>query len=176
LCVLALLAIVAIAGGDFNDTDGRILGTLLSIVIYSSTSFAHVPLIERRPNLSLLAFAGVGASAIGFLVTLGAIWSDSNDEGTWRAAGVLFVIALALANVAVLISRRRASDGPAVTAVFGMTIAGIAVLTMMLISELSEHGSEDDAFYRVLGIFAVLWVLGMVLLPILRKATRQVEE
>jgi hypothetical protein len=42
-------------------------------------------------------------------------------------------------------------------------------MAMMLISELSEAGTQDEGFYRALGAIAVLWVLGLLLLPILRK-------
>jgi hypothetical protein len=170
LCLIALIAIAAILGGDFGETEARVVGTVLGIAVYSATSFAQVPLLERRPDLAWLAWCGIAASAIGFVVVVSAIWSESDSSGTWRSATIFLVIAVSLANTAVLISRRRPGDGPAVRMVLGLTIGAVATLALLLIAELSEHGTHGESFYRLLGVVAVLWVLGMLLLPILRKA------
>jgi preprotein translocase subunit SecG len=42
----------------------------------------------------------------------------------------------------------------------------------MLIAEITENGGESDSFYRFMGVVAVLWVLGTLLLPILRRERR----
>lgn len=173
LCLLALFAIVAIVSGDFNNTDEHILGTLLALVLYATTSFLQVPLLERRPDAAIFAYFGVALSVLGFVTMLNSIWSAGSTDDEWRLAAILLVLTLANANVSVLVARRREGDTSAVTTVFWVTIGAIVVIALMLVAALADDGSDfAEGYWRFLGVAAVVWVLGLVLLPTLRKAQR----
>ena len=170
LCVTALVAILGFLSGDFDETDARVIGTTIALVVYSSTSLAGFSLLNRA-MAALLGYAGIAASALGFLTWMNLIWSDSGfeTEGTWKAAFLFLVLALGTAHASLLILRQRRTDPPAVRAVIGSTLFLIATLASMLVIALLEE-VESGTYYRFLGVVAVLWVLGTILVPVLRKA------
>jgi hypothetical protein len=170
LCLVALLAISAILTGEFGETDARILGTALSVALYIATATSGATLASRKPQFTALAYAGMAVSAIGFLVTAHAIWQEDPSDGEWETVGVFLVLSIALAHISLLISRTRQDDGPVITSVLIGTIASIAILATMVISDITNNGDEGDSFYRFMGVMAVLWVLGTLLLPIMRRA------
>jgi hypothetical protein len=170
LCLVAFLAILIILAGDFDDTDARIIGTIFAIVLYSWTAYVQSLLADRRPELALLALAGIGASIVGFLTALPPIWSDDGSSEQWRLAGTFVVIALTLADVALLLVARRETDGQAVRSIVSLTIVAVSIVAVMLVAELSEHGTYGDSYYRFVGVMAVLWALGTLLAPVLRRA------
>jgi hypothetical protein len=170
LCVTALVAIVGVLSGDFDETDARIIGTTIALVVYSSTSLAGFALLNRA-MAPILGYAGIAASALGFLTWMNLIWSDSGfeSEGTWKLAFLFLVLALGAAHASLLILRQRRTDPPSVRAVVGLTLVLITVLASMLVIALLQE-VEDETYYRFLGVVAVLWVLGTILVPVLRKA------
>lgn len=170
LIAIASMAIVAILKGDFADTDVRILGTIFTIVLYSWTTYAQSRLLERRPELVLLAIAGLVVSAVGFMSALIPIWGDSGSDDAWRTAFIALVLAFALGDIALVLSSRRASDSPATMASAAGTIATVSVLAAMLVAAILNNGDYGQSYYRLMAVVGVLWVLGTVLTPILRRA------
>jgi hypothetical protein len=170
LCLTALVAIVGFLSGDFDETDARVLGTTFALVVYSSTGLAGFSLLSRQRAVAL-AYAGIASSLLGFLTGMNLIWSDSgfDSDGAWKSAFVFLIVALAAAHTALLVLRQRKTDPPSVEAAVRCTIAAIAVLASMLVIALLKE-VEDEGYYRFLGVIAVLWVLGTILVPVVRKA------
>lgn len=170
LCLIALVAIVGFLSGDFDETDARVLGTTFALVVYSATSLAGYSLLSRQKAVAL-GYAGIAASLLGFLTAMNLVWSDSgfDSDGTWKSSFVFLIVALAAAHTALLVLRQQKTDPPSVEAVVGCTIGAISVLASMLVIAILKE-VEDEGYYRFLGVIAVLWVLGTILVPVVRKA------
>src|SRR3954454_18402150 len=91
LCVAALVAIVALLNGSFDDDDLRVVGTSLGFSVFSSTGAAGSSL-RRRPDTWQWAFgtATMASAVAAFGLLLLVLWGD----GSWRAFGVAGLVAV----------------------------------------------------------------------------------
>jgi hypothetical protein len=90
----ALVALGAVARGDFSDTDGRILSTLGAALLAGSTLIAGLTLAERGARAPGWACAAVAVP--GFALVLYAIVLDGGGDATrvgW-SGGLVLVAAL----------------------------------------------------------------------------------
>jgi hypothetical protein len=176
LCLLALVAMAGIAGGDFNDTTGRIVSNVSAVAIYSLCGFCGAALLDKRPD-HLLAKATIAAAAIGFLFSTTLIWGDWNGDSDALVRGMFLFLILALsgAHASLLVSRLRETDGDAVRLVTGGTLLAMSVVCLMLVYvALSVDGdAPGEGFWRLLGVVAVVDLLGTLVAPILRKLESQ---
>src|SRR4051812_37290360 len=77
LCLAALIAIVAVLSGESLDEDAaRAVGTAAALTVYMLAALAGRSLSQRRSELSTLGWITVLIAAVGFLVTVVAIWSE----------------------------------------------------------------------------------------------------
>jgi hypothetical protein len=170
LCVGAVIAIAAIAGGgEFDETGARALGTAAALSIYSMAGLACNSLGRKRPDLALLGGVGTVVAGIGLLITVGEIWvgvDTENDEAAWQAIGISFVLSLGLAHICLLMRRDSSKEGSATGLVRLGTVGIIVLLASMLVVEIASQG--DDVGVQALGVVSVLYVLGTVLLPLVR--------
>jgi hypothetical protein len=176
LCLTALIAIVALVGGNFGDTDRRIVSNVAALATYSFCAFYGAVLAEKKPD-HLLAKSTVVAAGIGFLLATVLIWSDWNgdNETLIRAMFCFLILSLAGGHASMIVSQLRDTDGDAVRLVVNATLLAISVLCLMLVYvavSIDGHG-PGDGFWRLLGVVAVLDVLGTLVAPVLRKLEKQ---
>jgi hypothetical protein len=169
LCITALIAIVAVVSASFDETEGRILFTHVLVAVYCLLALAVATVGERLP---VLTGAGFATCTVGLVLAVIATWADRVGEPLTRWAFVFFVASFTLAHGALVESRRRESDGAAVRAISGATIAIGAVLGATLGVAIAAADDVSDTFLRVIGVMAVLDVLGTTVLPIARKIER----
>ena len=165
LCLAALVAIVIFLFGQFGETEARLLGTAVSVAGYSLTGLAATTMLGRRPTW--LAPLGLGASGAGFVLMVTLIWTSPNDGLLPRATMSVLVLAVAISHAALLLPRR--ADLPLPGVVLRATLAASAVLAAMLIALILFAMEPGEFYFRLLGVAAVLDVLGTLLVPILRK-------
>lgn len=163
LSVSALIAIFVFLLGDFGETEIRLLITTLTIGGYSLTGLCGSVLYDRREYIPL-AFAGIMVSITGFLFTVGAIWFYDSDE-VWNWVAIFAILAFSIAHSSLLLFAR--SDKNLVNYLLTATIASIVIVALMLIHLVFDD--VDEFYFRLLGVFAVLDVLGTIVTPILRK-------
>jgi hypothetical protein len=169
LCTAAVIAIVAITGGgEFDEAGAKALATAATLSLYSLIGLACTSLARRRPEVALLGNAGAVVAGIGLLITVVAIWAgfDSDDEAAWQAIGVSLVLSLAFAHVSVLLRRSPADDAGATALARVATVFLTVVLAGALMIEISADGEQIGG--QALAVIAILWVLGTVLVPLLR--------
>jgi hypothetical protein len=176
LCLAALIAIVALLSGDFDETEGKVTLTTLAVAIYNLTGMAAVA-VRARPGLAPIGFLGIGASAIAFVLVLVLIWQDWDDGGDESALaqawGIASVAAISLTQAGLLLAGRHESDSNLVRGIVNVTLLAVALVAALLIVAIArEFDDDNEAGYRVLGALAVLDVLGMLLIPILRRLQR----
>jgi peptidoglycan/LPS O-acetylase OafA/YrhL len=166
LCVAALLAIIVIANGsELDETSARLVGTAAALAFFSLTGVAGSNLAQRRPEVGAFGYLTALLSLTALVVTTTAIWEWW--ESDWEPAGIAIVLAVASGHVSILLASARDQDQDTVRlARYGVLLA-IAVLTLMAVIEISADG--EDVSPQAFGIVTVLYLLGVLLLPLVRR-------
>jgi peptidoglycan/LPS O-acetylase OafA/YrhL len=173
LCVAALTAIAAILSGDFDETDGRVIGTSLGFAVFSATAASGASLRYRdSEGLRALGLVAMVLSALSFVLWLAAIWGDGEDE-VWRWFGSAALGALACSHASVVSGALRASDSPTVRALATTSIALAVVDSFFGILGVSGAvDGVDRRFGQLMAVLVILLVLTTALAPIVRRLER----
>ena len=157
--IAALMGIAALLGaGDFGETSLRILVTTVVVGCASVVTLAClVPVETRWAPVSVLGFAlALGTAAFALVM----VWVESVNwgDGAVKALGIGITLSVTLAQVCLLlgVSVRRPSTSPLVW----ITVALAAILAGQVIALIVGEGDAGDGFYRLLGVVAILDVLG----------------
>jgi hypothetical protein len=178
LCFAAVVAMVALLSGSFDDTDWRLIGTSLSFAIYSALAASGAALRAREHPAALpLGVATAATAAIGFLLVLAVLWIDDLEEGVVRTWGVVTIAALVFSHAAIVLRGTRSTDTPAIAA---LVVASIALATLDgTVGGLATAGAvevdESDPGARWMAVTVVLLLLTTGLPPILRRLGRMTE-
>jgi hypothetical protein len=155
----ALLGILALlSDGDFGETEARILVTTVVVGCASVLTLAClVPLETRWWPSSVAGFSSIlGTTGLA----LGMTWSDSvlETDRVVQTFGVGLTLALTFAQVCLLlgVSVRR----PSVSLLVWSTVAVSAFLAGQVIVLVVGQSDPSDAYWRLLGVVAILDVLG----------------
>lgn len=175
LCACALVAIVLIlSGSGIDETSARALGTAAVIALASLMTSACLLLVRRRPPLALLGFLGILVAAVALLSSISAIWDLADDSNQARSLfGVSAVLAIACAHASLLLANARPREADAVRFVRAGALGAMVLLVILLCAEIVTRGHEVS--WKAIGVFAVLYALGTLLLPLVRIATRASE-
>jgi hypothetical protein len=166
LCLTAAIAVVVLLSGSFDSTSWRILGTTSAISFFGLLGVPVGMLLERGRALVLARISGTLTFA-AFVLTVGVIWRAWEDDfgKTWA---VMLTLAVAGAQAAVVEARRRDTDTRAIALLTSGSMLTGAVLTAMGIAAILLQ-IDDGSYYRVLGAFAVVDVLLIVVAAVLRR-------
>ncbi len=170
LCAAALLLIAIIGSGPkLDETGSKAIGTAVALALFSLTGVAGTNLARRRPRFALFGYLTAAVALAAFLAMTALIWNgDPTDDG-WRIPIGTAILALGTGHASLLLGSARTEDGEAVSLVRAGVILAIAMLCSMAIVEISSSGM--DIGVRPIAVVAVLYVLGTVLLPLLKRAT-----
>jgi hypothetical protein len=168
LVVAALVALAAIARGDFSDTDGRILGSLGAVLYTGGALFAGLATVDRgRPTIGWSVVAG---APVCFVALLPAIWSfldEGGNDDAWRwawSAALALLVAIMLAT-AMLLARTHAAQLLAL-----VSGAGAGIAATLSIAAIWADGA--DGWIKAIAILWILAVLAYVLVPVVDRFTR----
>jgi hypothetical protein len=171
LCIAALVAIVALVSGSFDDTDWRIIATSLGFSVCSATAAAGEALRRERGGArALVAGVTVAASAAAWLLLLAGLWIYEDSEGLWRACGCFALLALAGSHASLVLRSMRPADSDAVRALCWTSVATGAIDStagVLGISGVIE--GVDEGVVTVLAVLLVILLLTTALPPILRR-------
>lgn len=173
LCLAALTAIAAIATGDFDDTDARVIGTSIGFAILSATAASGASLRFRQSeNLRTLGLVTMAVSGVTFLLLCAAMWTDGDDD-LWQWFGCAALATLACSHASLVSATLRPGDSPAVRGL-ATTSMGLAMVDAFFgILAVSEAVDEvDDAFGQFMAVLVILLLLTTALPPILRRLQR----
>jgi hypothetical protein len=160
--VAALLGIYALLkGGDFGETEGNVLLTTVVVGLESIALLCYLASLGKP--FAAVGYAGAPVSLLAAGIALYLTWAG-DGEGDWvdllKAFGVLVTLAASLAQASLLLAltaRRR------MTAVLVGTLAAVGVVALMVVVAILGE-DVDDGFWRLLGVVAILDVLGTVVL------------
>jgi hypothetical protein len=178
LSLAALVGIATLLTGEFGELQGKVMLTTLLTAGFAITSLCHLAVVGR--SLRVVGFAGIGASALALIAGAVLVWRpwDNWSEGwesTLKAFAVLGITAasLAQANLLLLLAGRRKS---VVRIGVFVTVGLIALLALLLfppiITEGEIPGDNGDAYWRFVGVVAILDVLGTIVIPVLGRVYR----
>ncbi|HWO47916.1 MAG TPA: hypothetical protein VNM41_07625, partial [Solirubrobacterales bacterium] len=167
LCGTAfILILIILSGNEVDETSGKAIGTAMALAFFSLTAVAGSNLSLRRPQLSLFGVATVAISGLAFLVTTVAIWSGFESDN-WKPAIYCLIVAFACGHSSVLLAGRGDGDSQGVELIRAGTILFLWLLVVLAIGEISSPGEDVDE--QGFGVVAVIYALGTVVLPLLRR-------
>lgn len=164
--VAALMGIVALlGGGDFGENEARVL--LTTLIVGSASICVLCYLATSGTRWALVGFAGVVVLVLPVVTALLLVWSDWNGDGesTLKAFGAGVVLALTLAQLSLLLA--LAGDGR-LGAILWPTIA-VAAAVAAMVSAMILGAVDGDDVWRILGVLAILDVLGTLVTIALAK-------
>jgi hypothetical protein len=168
LCIAAAAAIVAILSGGFGDGEWQVIATSTLFALAASTSATGADFMRRHRQVGVaLGSTVVAASVLTFVVVTAGIWSRSDSEDLWRAAGVAGIFALEGAHACFVLARQRPQDPE------GARLATMSAVAAALISGvmgiLAAIGLADHGPWQALAVVLIVQLLATALAPILRR-------
>jgi hypothetical protein len=157
----ALMGIVALlAGGSFGDGEGRVLLTTLIVGCASICMLCFLATSGTR--WAATGVAGALVLVVPVVTSLVLVWTDwdlfdSDSDGLLKTFGIGVVAAVTLAQICLLLALAGARHSLAL--VLWSTVV-LAVLLALLVSGMILGGVGADDWWRVLGVIAILDVLG----------------
>jgi hypothetical protein len=169
LCAAALLLILLIVSGSKLDAaSGKAIVTAVGFAFYSLTSMAGMGLAAKRRSMSFFGHAVAVTSAAAFLSGAVALWGGESG-GIWKLPWILLVLSFGGAHASLLLKGTRDDDPDAVRNIRLGVLVTIAALCLMTILEIASKEAPIDP--RAFGVLAVLYLLGTVLLPLVRRSS-----
>lgn len=176
LSITAVIGIATLLTGDFGDTQSRILGTTLLIAAFSITSLCHLAVAGRA--LRIVGYVGIAVSVVALIAGVVLIWRDWGDYGSldvlFKAFAIFSILAVSFAhaNLLLLLGERKR---PVIRIGLFVTVGLIAVVASMLILPILTDGDipgDNDDYWRVFGVVAILDALGTIVLPVMSRFLR----
>lgn len=162
--VSAAMGIFALLVGEFEETQGKLLATSLSVsgaaIVAMVCGFAW-----GRGRLGLIPPTGIAAGICGFGLLITSTWLDVESEIFWRSTSTVLVLAFAATHACVvsplgLFGRFRW--------IFGATYCLNALLSTLVIVAIHIE-PEWDEYWRLLGTVVILLVATTIAIPVLRR-------
>ncbi len=166
LSIGALIGIIIFLFGDFGEIEVQLLLTTLSFGGYSLTGLCS-SIIYNRKDLTAFSIYGMLISIIGFISTIMAIWEIFDFGNLWKIIAILIILTVGTAHTSLLLQIKTNIEK--VKLLMTVTISLISIICLMLIYSTINEFSENEFYYRMLGVIGILVVLGTILTPILNK-------
>jgi len=161
------LAIAALVAGEFGPVQAKILLSALATSGASLCGMACGAAWDQQ-RWRRLAAGGLGLVLATLALTLVAFWVEPEPIQTWMnfvATGWIFSVAAAHACLVGLARTDRLLEWIRAGAIV-MAIALAILLTVALWTDIDEN---NDAYFRTIGVVAVLMLVGSLSLPVMTK-------
>lgn len=164
--VAAFMGVLAlVGGGDFGEGEARVLLTTLLVGVTSIAVLCY--LATAGTAYSLVGALGAACAIPTLLIGLVLVWSDDWSEGMGQAFGVGTTVSASLAQVSLLLVL-ASSAAAYVRRLLAATLVAVAWVAIH-VSVLIIDFTASDGSLRLLGVVAILDVLGTVLVAALGK-------
>jgi hypothetical protein len=164
LCGAALLAIAILLIGRFGDTERRVIATTLLLAGYGAVSLPGVILLDQGRH-RMLAEGAIVLAATAAALALVSVWGFSDTDAVGKSVGTATILAVAAAQVAALLGRRKEGDPPAVLKLFVASCFTATAAAGAAVALLWTQPSSS-VYARLLGVLVVLDLLLVALQPL----------
>lgn len=164
LVLSALVGIYVFLIGDFGDTENKILTTTLSLTVFSLLGLCSALAYHKR-NFYLFSILGMGFSLLGFIASLEIIWQVVPFQKEAELFMFLTILSFSFAHISLLLLVKI--KYPMVKYAFYSTLGFIVIVAAMLSYVVFTHYDTEGLFFRLLGVFAILDVLGSIVTPLI---------
>ena len=174
LCGIAVIGIVAVMS---DAEDGALAAKLIyataALTVFSLVILAGVLLSARRPTLAWLGYLTVVTGLAAFALIARKIWNgDSFFDTGWEVPSSATLVALAFGQVSLLLGWAR-QRGPIQWIAIA---ASAAIATLATLGVLATAIDDFEVSPRVLGVLAIVYLLGIALLPLVMLCVRKETE
>lgn len=172
IIIFALLSAVAltmyvILGGDFSRGIINGLLTCLTIVVYGVSGLCSTTIYNKLKTLSLV---GLWTSALSLLIVLIAIWEIIDFDYIWKPMVVLIIISITITQISLLLPIKPKEI---VLKYLLISTKFFLILTaIMLIKTTITEYNESQLYFRVLALFLICYLFGVIVMPILNNTTK----
>lgn len=170
LAISAVIGIVIFLVGDFGETEIKLLFSTLAIGGFSLTGLSSST-IHNRTELKLFSVIGMFISVLAFLMTTITIWEVFDPSDMWQTVLIFVILSVSIAHISLLFQISPKTN-KIKYALFG-TIIFISIVALMLIKSTINEFEENEFYFRLLGVFAILDVLGTIATPILNRISEK---
>jgi hypothetical protein len=166
------ILVLAILVGSSRQLESKSFSFALVFALFTLPAATGVYLALRRPGLALLGALTTIAAMAAFVATIAAIWHGNllDGGGDWKTAAVLTLVSIGSGQGSLILALGRPDDSPRVAGLRWVALVPIAALTILGAEDVSRHGAAASA--KAYSVFGVLYILGVVLPPLVARATR----
>lgn len=157
LILCACVGIWIFLFGDFNEVMINILFTTLLIGIYCLTGLSCAALLKKG-RFQIISQLGMGVSIFGLFVSILGIWWFNRFESFWQLTITFTILSFGMAHICLLLLLEPKNRY--VSKIVNFTTGVISMVVLMLIWSTVTKFSNGEMYFRVLGVFAILDILG----------------
>ena len=167
LVLCALVGIYIFIFGDWDETEMKVFGTTQVVAWFSLMGFC-CSVHQNNPKLKWLSAAGILAALIAFIFSVYAVWWEIQDTNyLWETTFTAIIVSFSLAHISLMLLVKPKTSltkySLMATIIFIVIVAGLLINGVFCEFELSE------TCLRLMGVFAILDVLGTITTPLLNK-------
>jgi len=169
LIISALIGISVFLFGKFGEIEMKLLLTTLTIGGFSLTGLCSSTLYYKNKYL-FFSKTGMIMAVVGFIISTCTIWEILNLTNIWKWIIISIILSMSISHssLLLLIQSRKTN----VKFSLALTLLFISIVTIMLITlVLNGFDIDSEIYFKSLGIFAILDILGTLITPILLKVT-----
>ena len=157
--------------GDFGSTEISLLLTTLAIGGFSLTGLCCSTLYEQD-KFRIFSIVGMILSTIALVVSILIIWEFSLLDEIWQLMLIAIILAVGTAHVSLLLLIEPKNKEIRRTLEF--TVLVIISVALMLINMVINF-NDSELYFRLLGVLAILDVLGTIATPVLNRMATEKE-
>lgn len=177
LCAGAAVVLVMIfSSSRFDNPEyGKALESAVFVGFLGLPFGAGANLVVRQPGIAAFGYLTMLVVVVALLLSAGLIWVEGlTIEGVTtleRWVWYTLIGALASGVASMLLAGHDGGDAVSVKLVRGMTVFALFALFVAIIEEIRVRGDRVDPY--LLGALSVFFVLGILVLPLLRIITAE---
>ncbi len=166
----ALLGIMALLTG--GDVSTEILASTLLAGAFCVLALCDLTVIDMK-RARLFGLAAILVAGVALLAGLNLIWGvadwfDDSNNMQWKLFYIFLVLGVGMAHMSLLLPTTAHRKGP--VAFSGLlTVICIAIVAVQLVFPVFINWEVDESYWRLLGVFAILDVLGTVTTAVLAR-------
>jgi hypothetical protein len=170
--VAGAAALIALARGEFTDTDTKVILTSLLFGLASTMAAAGVAAHGRSGAARALGALTVVATGVAFGLVLVGLWAGAGGDGFWRPVACIGVVALEGAHASYVVARAREDDPATARSAGFVAVAAAALSGLLALIPISGLGDDDDlgaGYVKLIGAVFVVQTTATVVAPLARR-------